>query len=47
VVLALGYLHVPQRAPDLPAKFKSMLVPARSSILSALEIYVLKKFMTT
>ncbi|KAB1199337.1 Vacuolar protein sorting-associated protein 29 [Morella rubra] len=29
LVLALGDLHVPHRAPDLPAKFKSMLVPGK------------------
>lgn len=29
LVLALGDLHIPQRAPDLPAKFKSMLVPGK------------------
>jgi hypothetical protein len=28
-VLALGDLHIPHRAPDLPAKFKSMLVPGK------------------
>ncbi|KAK3036657.1 hypothetical protein RJ639_030226 [Escallonia herrerae] len=26
LVLAIGDLHIPHRAPDLPAKFKSMLV---------------------
>lgn len=29
LVLALGDLHIPHRAPDLPAKFKSMLVPGK------------------
>ncbi|KAG1366457.1 putative Vacuolar protein sorting-associated protein 29 [Cocos nucifera] len=29
LVLALGDLHIPQRAPDLPSKFKSMLVPEK------------------
>jgi vacuolar protein sorting-associated protein 29 len=29
LVLALGDLHVPHRAADLPAKFKSMLVPGK------------------
>ena len=28
-MLALGDLHIPHRAPDLPAKFKSMLVPGK------------------
>jgi predicted phosphodiesterase len=27
--LALGDLHIPHRAADLPAKFKSMLVPGK------------------
>ncbi|PPD66529.1 hypothetical protein GOBAR_DD36593 [Gossypium barbadense] len=27
LVLALGDLHIPHRAADLPPKFKSMLVP--------------------
>ncbi|KAK8293028.1 hypothetical protein V6Z12_D06G162600 [Gossypium hirsutum] len=27
LVLALGDLHIPHRAADLPSKFKSMLVP--------------------
>lgn len=29
LVLALGDLHIPHRAPDLPAKFRSMLVPGK------------------
>ena len=29
LVLALGDLHISHRAPDLPAKFKSMLVPGK------------------
>jgi hypothetical protein len=29
LVLALGDLHIPHRAADLPAKFKSMLVPGK------------------
>ncbi|KAI3983511.1 hypothetical protein MKX01_038931 [Papaver californicum] len=29
LVLALGDLHIPHRASDLPAKFKSMLVPGK------------------
>ncbi|KAK2977528.1 hypothetical protein RJ640_025709 [Escallonia rubra] len=29
LVLAIGDLHIPHRAPDLPAKFKSMLVPGK------------------
>jgi predicted phosphodiesterase len=29
LVLALGDLHIPHRVPDLPAKFKSMLVPGK------------------
>ncbi|RVW90527.1 Vacuolar protein sorting-associated protein 29 [Vitis vinifera] len=29
LVLALGDLHIPDRAPDLPPKFKSMLVPGK------------------
>ncbi|KAL9294211.1 putative phosphodiesterase metallo-dependent phosphatase [Arabidopsis thaliana] len=29
LVLALGDLHVPHRAADLPPKFKSMLVPGK------------------
>ncbi|CAK9155695.1 unnamed protein product [Ilex paraguariensis] len=29
LVLALGDLHIPHRAPDLPPKFKSMLVPGK------------------
>lgn len=29
LVLALGDLHIPHRAPDLPEKFKSMLVPGK------------------
>ncbi|KAL6516734.1 Vacuolar protein sorting-associated protein 29 [Orobanche gracilis] len=29
LVLALGDLHIPQRSPDLPEKFKSMLVPGK------------------
>lgn len=29
LVLAIGDLHIPARAPDLPAKFKSMLVPGK------------------
>ncbi|GJP43213.1 hypothetical protein CLOM_g2707 [Closterium sp. NIES-68] len=29
LVLALGDLHVPHRAADLPAKFKSMLLPGK------------------
>lgn len=29
LVLALGDMHIPHRAPDLPAKFKSMLVPGK------------------
>lgn len=29
LVLALGDLHVPHRSPELPAKFKSMLVPGK------------------
>ncbi|XP_056162671.1 uncharacterized protein LOC115687417 [Syzygium oleosum] len=29
LVLALGDLHIPHKAPDLPAKFKSMLVPGK------------------
>lgn len=28
-MLAIGDLHIPHRAPDLPAKFKSMLVPGK------------------
>ena len=28
-MLALGDLHIPHRASDLPAKFKSMLVPGK------------------
>ena len=29
LVLALGDLYIPDRAPDLPPKFKSMLVPGK------------------
>ncbi|CAL9201169.1 unnamed protein product [Musa hybrid cultivar] len=29
LVLAIGDLHIPHRAPDLPAKFKQMLVPGK------------------
>ncbi|KAA3460777.1 vacuolar protein sorting-associated protein 29 [Gossypium australe] len=29
LVLAIGDLHIPHRAPDLPPKFKSMLVPGK------------------
>ncbi|WOL03788.1 hypothetical protein Cni_G12508 [Canna indica] len=29
LVLAIGDLHIPHRAADLPAKFKSMLVPGK------------------
>lgn len=29
LVLALGDLHIPHRAPDLPPKFKQMLVPGK------------------
>ena len=29
LVLALGDLHIPHRASDLPSKFKSMLVPGK------------------
>ncbi|KAI6678108.1 hypothetical protein NL676_038904 [Syzygium grande] len=29
LVLALGDLHISHEAPDLPAKFKSMLVPGK------------------
>ena len=29
LVLALGDLHIPDGAPDLPPKFKSMLVPGK------------------
>jgi hypothetical protein len=29
LVLALGDMHIPHRAPDIPAKFKSMLVPGK------------------
>nr|WCZ58431.1 vacuolar protein sorting-associated protein 29 [Paratrimastix eleionoma] len=29
LVLVLGDLHIPHRAPDLPAKFKSLLVPGK------------------
>ncbi|CAL5325096.1 unnamed protein product [Camellia sinensis] len=29
LVLAIGDLHIPHRAPDLPSKFKSMLVPGK------------------
>eukprot|EP00245_Coleochaete_scutata_P006274 TRINITY_DN2055_c0_g2_i1.p1 TRINITY_DN2055_c0_g2~~TRINITY_DN2055_c0_g2_i1.p1 ORF type:complete len:191 (-),score=47.06 TRINITY_DN2055_c0_g2_i1:382-954(-) len=29
LALALGDLHIPHRAPDLPPKFKSMLVPGK------------------
>ncbi|PKU78398.1 Vacuolar protein sorting-associated protein 29 [Dendrobium catenatum] len=29
LVLALGDLHIPHRAADLPSKFKSMLVPGK------------------
>nr|GMC50660.1 vacuolar protein sorting-associated protein 29 [Ipomoea batatas] len=29
LVLVLGDLHIPHMAPDLPAKFKSMLVPGK------------------
>lgn len=29
LVLALGDLYIPHRAADLPAKFKSMLVPGK------------------
>ncbi|KAK6163493.1 hypothetical protein DH2020_000357 [Rehmannia glutinosa] len=32
LVLALGDLHIPHRAPDLPAKFKSMLFHGRPRI---------------
>lgn len=29
LVLAIGDLHIPHRASDLPPKFKSMLVPGK------------------
>lgn len=29
LVLAIGDLHIPHRAADLPPKFKSMLVPGK------------------
>lgn len=29
LVLAIGDLHIPHRASDLPQKFKSMLVPGK------------------
>lgn len=29
LVLAMGDMHIPHRAADLPAKFKSMLVPGK------------------
>ncbi|GAB2222151.1 hypothetical protein Drorol1_Dr00013353 [Drosera rotundifolia] len=29
LVLVIGDLHIPHRAPDLPEKFKSMLVPGK------------------
>ncbi|KAK1315060.1 Vacuolar protein sorting-associated protein 29 [Acorus calamus] len=40
LVLALGDLHIPHRATELPAKFKSMLVPGKSSTSYAPEISV-------
>ena len=29
LVLCIGDLHVPHRAPDLPAKFRALLVPGK------------------